>query len=103
MDKTILILIIGVMTSTLTLLLFCYFGHISTNAYLKMGDRLFESDWFNRPLNYQKSFLLIIQSAQQGNYYQGFGVVHLDLNTYCTVSSLSSGFTLFHLLLFLLL
>lgn len=80
-----IIVSIGASVSILNLLVYCYFGHITTDCYLEMADYLFESNWYTRPLNYQKALILMIQNAQRKIQYHGSGVAYLNLNTYLQV------------------
>lgn len=76
------------MVIAFNLFLYCYFGHLATECYLEMADCLYESQWHNYPLKLQKYLLLTIQNAQQPFYYHGFGMIYLNLNTYCKVGCL---------------
>lgn len=82
-------MIIGLAVGGSNLFMYCYFGHNATDSYTAIADCLFELKWYNQPLNLQKQFIVIIQNAQQPIYYDGFGVAHLNLNTYCKVNILT--------------
>lgn len=75
----------GVISGCVNLFLYCYYGHLATESYLMISDRLYESNWYNRPLKFQKFLIVMIQNAQQEHYFHGFGIIILNLNTYCKV------------------
>lgn len=67
------------------LFLYCYFGKSATDVYFKIGDRLYELDWTQLPIDLQKSLIIIIANCQIPLYYHGFGVVYLNLITFTKV------------------
>lgn len=84
-DFDIFLLFIALSTSSLSLLLFCFFGEIATESYEKMSKSLFESDWQNMPIGLQKYVMLMIGNSQIPLCYHAFHVVTLDLETFSKV------------------
>lgn len=67
------------------LFFYCYFGKSATEAFLKFGDRLFESKWSKLPIELQKLFILAIAKAQRPLFYHGFNIIRLNLVTFTKV------------------
>lgn len=70
---------------TSLLFLYCYFGKIATESFLTMSDYLFEADWLDASVDFQKNYILIIQNAQRPIFYHGFQLATLDLGTFAKV------------------
>lgn len=68
------------------LLVYCYFGKMTTDSYRKMSDCVFEMNWPELPNQLQKFIILMIENMQRPLYYHGFGIVNLDLETFAKVS-----------------
>lgn len=51
-----------------------------------MADILYETNWHELPIELQKYFVYMIQSAQHPYYYHGSGVAILNLQTFTDVS-----------------
>lgn len=66
------------------LFVFCYFGNKTTSSLLQHAGHLYESNWNELPNDIQKHFLVMINSAQQPLYYDGY-LFHLDLITFSKV------------------
>lgn len=66
--------------------LYCFFGQMASRSYEKMADSLYEFDWHKLPVNLQKHVILMIANTQQPLFYDGFGVVVLNLETFTSVS-----------------
>lgn len=75
----------GLIFCAANIFLYCYFGQLATDSYIKMADCLFESKWYNQPLSYQKNLIVMIQNAQQTIHYHGFNIAYLNLNNFCKV------------------
>lgn len=78
-------LIMTILVCACTLFVYCFFGMIATESYEKMADCLYESNWQKLPIDLQKYIILMIQNTQQPRFYHGFGVCHLNLDTYSNV------------------
>lgn len=72
-------------TSSANLYLYCFAGSIATNNLLIFGDALFESNWIEMPIYYQKYFIIMIAETQQAIYLEGFGLVRLSLEAFTKV------------------
>lgn len=75
------------MVSTSLLFFYCFFGKIATDTYGQMSDCLFQSNWFELPIEQQKFFIVMIANAQRELVYQGFGIVTLNLETFTKVNT----------------
>lgn len=68
--------------------LYCFFGKLSTDSFMKMCQCLFESNWFNIQVDLQKYFILMIAEAQKPLFYQGFHMATLNLETFAAVNTM---------------
>lgn len=71
----------------MNMFLFCFFGKIATESLLAYADSVYESKWYRQPLEIQKSFILMICYGNRRKFYQGFGIINLDLETFTKVNS----------------
>lgn len=74
------------------ILLYCYFGKLATDSYAAMSKSMYESNWQNLPIGLQKYVVLIISNTQIPVFYDGFGIVILNLQTSTSVSYQFLGF-----------
>lgn len=65
--------------------LYCYFGKLATDSYMKMADCLYQSNWHILPIELQKYMILMINNMQQPLHYYGFGISLLNLETFIKV------------------
>lgn len=79
-------MVIAIALSELNLFVYCYYGYLATDCYLKMADLLFESEWYNQHLEEQQMYGFMIQNAQRSYHYHGFRIMTLNLDTYVKVS-----------------
>lgn len=79
-------MVIAIALSELNLFVYCYYGHLATDCYLKMADLLFESKWYDQHLAQQRIYAFMMQNAQRAYHYHGFGIMTLNLDTYVKVS-----------------
>lgn len=84
-DDTVVPLALGVVVSTSLLFLYCFFGKLATDSYLRMGDLVYESNWQDIPVELQKYLILMIVNMQKPLKYHGFGIAVLDLITFTSV------------------
>lgn len=77
-----LILLISASISMLNLLLYCFFGRLATESYMKMSECMYEMKWYRLPNRLQKYFILIIGDMSRPLFYHGFGVTNLSLETF---------------------
>lgn len=85
MDPAAGIVTIMLIYCVLTLFLYCYVGKLATESYQGISDALFEANWADLPVEFQKYFLIMIGNSQKPLYYHGFGVIILNLDTFTTV------------------
>lgn len=50
-----------------------------------MSDCFYECDWHELPAGLQKSIVFMIRNAQKPIQYKGFGIIRLNLETFCDV------------------
>lgn len=80
---------IGCCVSTSNLFLYCYYGQVSTESFLRFGDSIYESNLYNLPNNLQRSSVVMIANAQKPIFFHGCGIFHLSLNLFARVSLFS--------------
>lgn len=73
-------------TAAFNMFVHCFFGKLATDQFDQLPNYLFESDWPNLPLKLQKHHILMLANAQQPLYFDGFGVLILNLETFTKVS-----------------
>lgn len=66
-----------------------------------MSDSLYDCNWHEVPIHLQKHFIIMIAGAQRPLDYSGYGIINLNLETFCSVSQIQEK--LIPLLLILLL
>lgn len=63
---------------------YCYFGRYATESFtLYISDSLYNANWQNLPVELQKYIIIIMINAQKPKFYHGFGMVYLNLETFC--------------------
>lgn len=85
----------GVFISGFTLFLYCYFAQMATNNLIKFGDEVFDSAWYELPIEVQKSYILIIANAGKPLRYDGLHMVSLNLPTFSRVCTLNNSIYFF--------
>lgn len=58
---------------------------MATESCIEMADLLFESNWQCLPIQMQKYFILMINNVQKPLYYNGYGIIILNLETFTKV------------------
>lgn len=66
--------------------LHCFLGKLVTDRYDELSIHLFQSEWYNLPVDLQKYFILMIQNTQIPMEFDGLGIYVLDLEAFATVS-----------------
>lgn len=84
-------------TGAANLFLFCFFGYLATESFERMANSFYESNWQLLPIELQKYILLTIRNMQKPFHYHGFGLVPLNLETFCKVSFIAEWFILIKL------
>lgn len=111
-DFNISFFLLVMVAGFLDLFLYSFFGMMAANSFQQMSDCLYECNWNELPIASRKPFIMMIQNTQKSIYYRGFGVVRLNLETFCDVNNVdkicfynisvhffsvsSSGFLLLH-------
>lgn len=84
-DFSVVILLTAVTTGVANLYLYCVFGKMTTESFEKISDAMYECNWQEFPVDFQKYLLFMITNAQRRLFYDGFGLVVLNLYTFCKV------------------
>lgn len=87
LDFNICVVIQSALVTGPSLFIYCFFGKVATESCEKISQCLYESNWINLPVELQKYLLLMISNTQQPLYYDGFGIVVLNLQTFTSVNS----------------
>ena len=77
--------IVNILAGLYNLFLYCFFGKMVTDMFSQISEYLYESNWYELPIELQKNFILAIQNAQLPLQYNGFEVAVLNLETFCAV------------------
>ncbi|XP_055310916.1 putative odorant receptor 69a [Sitodiplosis mosellana] len=75
----------GTLLFTTNLFLCCFFGKLASESYKQMSDSLYDYDWHELPLYLQKQFIIMIAGAQIPLDYYGYGIITLNLETFCAL------------------
>lgn len=84
-DFNINIVLITIAIIATKLFLFCFFGKMATESFIEMADCLFDANWQSLPIHLQKYFILMIDNVQKPLFYNGYGIVILNLETFTKV------------------
>lgn len=71
----------------LILTLYCHHGKVATDSFGKMAYCLFDYNWYELPVEFQKYFIMMIGNAHRPVYYTGSGVSTLNMETCTKVSN----------------
>lgn len=93
LEMSITLVLMAIFISISNLFIYCYFGKIATNSFMKISLCLYESDWQNQPLNIQKHFIVMIANAQRPLFYHGYHMSVLNLETFTKVSKACFSFS----------
>ncbi|XP_031624982.1 odorant receptor 63a-like [Contarinia nasturtii] len=61
---------------------FCYNGQITSECFGRLSDCFYHNNWPNAPIELQKYIKIMIMNAQTPIYYQGCGIVVMNLETF---------------------
>lgn len=76
----------AIFTASITnLFIYCYFGMRVTTSFEEMVDSVNDMNWYRLPIRLQKHLIIIIGDMQIPQYYDGFGVLYLNLETFSNV------------------
>lgn len=84
-DWNFVVLLFSVVSAGGTAFLNCHFGKLTTDSYLAIADRVYDSKWYALPAKMQKYHLLLIMNAQVPLNYHGSNIAYLNLETYTRV------------------
>lgn len=71
--------------------LYCYYGKLATESFEDMSNCLYEFKWRKLPVKQQKYIIPMMANAQRPLYYHGFGIVILNLETFCNVRKIRNS------------
>lgn len=74
----------------LILFIYCFFGSVASDDFLRHTDCIFESLWYELPTKLQRTIVMIVRNAQQEMCFDGFGMLTLNLMTFTKVSAFLS-------------
>lgn len=72
--------------SATILIVYCFFGTLSTRTFEKYGEYLYELSWYTLTTKQQKYIVLMIENAQQRLCFHGFHMISLNLETFVSVT-----------------
>lgn len=74
-------LLLESMTGLLNFYGFCYFGLVTAKSFEMTGERLYECNWYDLPIELKRYFIMMIGNAQRPMYYSGHNLVILNMET----------------------
>lgn len=86
LDFNICVVIQSAMVTGPSLFIYCFCGKLATESFEKMAQCLYEANWHNTSVILQKYIIIMMSNTQQPLYYDGFGIVILNLKTFTSVS-----------------
>lgn len=66
--------------------LYCFFGIMASESFEGMADSIYNANWPSIPVKLHKNILIMMLNTQQPLYYEGFGILILNLQTFSSVS-----------------
>lgn len=85
-DFDTIILIVVAVTNPSWMFLHCFLGKMVTDRYDELSNDLYQSKWYNLPVELQKYFILMLANTQKPLFFDGLGIYVLDLETFASVS-----------------
>lgn len=83
---TVFVVLVSVCVAISNLFLYCHYGDVTTESFLRFDDSIYELKWYDLPTNLQRPLIAMIANAQKPLYYHGFGIFHLNLQLFTQVS-----------------
>lgn len=80
----------AVLTTTIILFVYCFYGSNATDVFLEYSNCAYESKWYESPRNAQHSILLVIGNGHRAMRLHGFGMFKVDLGTFTQVVASST-------------
>lgn len=62
--------------------IFCQFGEIITGEFMKLGNNIYQSDWYTFPSEIQRTLTTLLINTQQPVVIVGFGNIVCTCETY---------------------
>lgn len=84
-DLELVMLIIAAFVGIGNLLVFCYFGKLTTESSVDMTDCVYYLNWYQFDIDLKKCLIPIIQMGQRPLTYEGYGIFTLNLETFTQV------------------
>lgn len=66
----------------MNLYVYCYYGKMATVELEAYADCIYNTQWYRKPLEIQKSFVVVIAHTQRPLFYHGFGAINLNMETF---------------------
>lgn len=66
--------------------LYCFFGIMASESFEGMADCIYNANWPRIPGKLHTNILIMMSNTQQPIYYDGFGILILNLQTFSSVS-----------------
>lgn len=73
---------LGILCSLMWPSIFCYFADLTTDRVLKIGDTVYDLNWFDQPVEMQKYVTLMIARSQERIYFSGLGLITCSLEAF---------------------
>lgn len=73
---------------------FCYFGEMTTSKFEELPESIYQSKWYEYPLEIQKYITLVLAHTQQPFHFSGYFVSSCTLHTYKEVAIIGYWFSL---------
>lgn len=63
----------------------CNSASLATDSVASIGETIYDSNWFNAPLEFRRFVLLIIQQSQKPIYFTGLKLFYCNLPMFLKV------------------
>lgn len=81
-DLQFFLMLGGCAIGLLNLYVYCYYGKMATVELEAYADHIYNTQWYRKRLNIQKSYIVIIQYTQRPVFYHGFDIIDLNMETF---------------------
>lgn len=79
---------LGILMNIWYILVHCVLGKLVTDRFARVPNHLFNTKWYDLPVEVQKHFILLLANTQQPLFFHGFGIYILDLEKFASVSGI---------------
>lgn len=83
----VLVVCTGLPLFTSSLFFVCFMADIATASVAKVGNKFYETKWYNASVKQQKFIQMIITFSQKKQLFRGGGLITFDRKTFGNVSS----------------